>query len=249
MKFYSQQGEDFFVYRFFINQKRDDGIFVELGAFDGETYSNTKFFEENLKFKGVLIEPIPNMFKKLIINRQNSICYDFAISNEVGTVEFIGDGATSGIEEVMTNKFKDNWHKNSRKYIVNCCPIKDLLQKSNIKYIDFFSIDVEGGEKMILDTMDWSIDIYVICIELDGHNVEKDEYCRNILKEKGFRFEMQMCINEFWVNHSYKRKDLLYKKTKLTFTNILDYGQHKYIENHCIPIINNSIKEYMSLHK
>ena len=44
MEFYSQQGEDFFIYRNFINQP--NGIFLELGACDGIIYSNTKFFEE-----------------------------------------------------------------------------------------------------------------------------------------------------------------------------------------------------------
>lgn len=55
MNFYSQQGEDIYIYRNFINKQVPDGIFVELGAMNGVTYSNTKFFEDTLKMSGTLI--------------------------------------------------------------------------------------------------------------------------------------------------------------------------------------------------
>tara|TARA_B110000208_G_C11775868_1_gene431997 strand:+ start:52 stop:303 length:252 start_codon:yes stop_codon:yes gene_type:complete len=46
--FYSQQGEDLLIYRNFINLSTNDGIFLELGAYDGLKYSNTLFFEKYL---------------------------------------------------------------------------------------------------------------------------------------------------------------------------------------------------------
>ena len=55
--YYSQQGEDIYIYYNFINKICTDGIFIELGAMDGITYSNTKFFEDKLQFTGTLIEP------------------------------------------------------------------------------------------------------------------------------------------------------------------------------------------------
>lgn len=42
--FYSQQGEDIFAYKHFLNQIVNDGVFVEVGALDGVAGSNTKFF-------------------------------------------------------------------------------------------------------------------------------------------------------------------------------------------------------------
>ncbi len=41
--FYAQQGEDVYTLFNFINKVTPDGIFVEIGGFDGLTYSNTKF--------------------------------------------------------------------------------------------------------------------------------------------------------------------------------------------------------------
>ena len=34
-----------------------------------------------------------------------------------------------------------------------------------IKYVDFFSLDVEGSEARVLATMDWTIPVRVWCIE------------------------------------------------------------------------------------
>ena len=65
--YYSQQGEDLFIYRNFINKNDNkDGIFLELGACDGHVYSNTKFFEDKLNFKGILIEPEKEIIMKII---------------------------------------------------------------------------------------------------------------------------------------------------------------------------------------
>ena len=68
--FYSQLGEDIYIFKNFINKKVEDGIFVELGAMDGIIYSNSKFFEDTLNFKGVLIEPT-SLYNNLIIKCKN----------------------------------------------------------------------------------------------------------------------------------------------------------------------------------
>ena len=47
----------------------DDGFFVELGANDGVTQSNTLYLEKHRKWKGVLVEPTPHNFLKCLENR------------------------------------------------------------------------------------------------------------------------------------------------------------------------------------
>ena len=39
-----------------------DGFYVELGANDGVRFSNSYYFEVNKGWKGVLIEPAPNLY-------------------------------------------------------------------------------------------------------------------------------------------------------------------------------------------
>ena len=46
-------------------------FFIEAGANDGETISNTVFFELKRNWTGILIEPNPEAFQKLLAkNRQ-----------------------------------------------------------------------------------------------------------------------------------------------------------------------------------
>jgi len=57
-----------------------NGTFIELGAMDGITYSNTKIFQDNFNWSGVLIEPVPTFYKELI----GADCYNYAISDVEG---------------------------------------------------------------------------------------------------------------------------------------------------------------------
>jgi FkbM family methyltransferase len=242
--FYSQQGEDLFIYRNFINKPMSGGIFVELGGYDGITYSNTKFFEDSLGFTGLLIEPTIN-YNKMILNRPKCINVNMAITDEEKEVEFIGTGADAGISEHMGDYMKEACHKKSSKYMVKGMPFKTILQNADIKYIDLLTIDVEGGEQQVLETMDWNIPTYVICIELDGHKEEKDESCRTIMKENGFVLYERMCINEFWVNNAYFRKELLWNNENVfNFKSINELGRHVFMERHVIPEIETSLTKH-----
>jgi FkbM family methyltransferase len=237
--FYSQQGEDLFVFLNFINQKRDDGRYLELGALDGVTYSNTKFFQDHLGFKGVLIEPLPSAYEALAQNRSTDYTYNVAISSSKEPVSFVGNWATAGMTSSMAPSFKDAHHSTAPEYRVNSRPLGEVLKGSGITYVDFFCLDVEGGELEVLKTMDWSIPTYVMCIELDGHNEEKDEACREILRKNGFIFEQRMCINEFWRNPDYDRRDLLFTPNQEP-----EEQRHLCMEPHCVPEIKEGLESY-----
>ena len=50
MLFFSQQGEDLYVLKNYINKKNPSGIFVEVGALDGIMFSMSRFFHKTLHF-------------------------------------------------------------------------------------------------------------------------------------------------------------------------------------------------------
>lgn len=43
-----------------------NGIFLEIGAYDGEHFSNTLYFERTLQWRGLLVEPNPASFRLLL---------------------------------------------------------------------------------------------------------------------------------------------------------------------------------------
>ena len=130
MNYYSQQGEDIYIHRNFINKQVPDGIFVELGAMNGITYSNTKFFEDTLQMSGTLIEPTSQYFE-LLNNRPKCKNYNSAVNYTKNKVSFLGTYATAGLVETMHENFKNFWHPNSCEYYVEGEPFWKVQLKDN----------------------------------------------------------------------------------------------------------------------
>jgi FkbM family methyltransferase len=196
--YYSQLGEDKLLNEKYFKNKRD-GFFIELGAMDGITYSNTLFFEQQFGWTGVLIEPQKSMYDLLINNRPNCYNFNYAISEVEGDTLFRGSHALGGIDSTMTEQHKTSWNL-TETYFVKSKPMKDILKDLSIKEIDLFSVDVEGGELEVLKTFDWDIYVNIILVEMHGIDLEKDNEIRNFLKEKDFQFSENVPCSEIWVN-------------------------------------------------
>ena len=68
MTFYSQSSEDKILYEKYFKNYSLEGqkYYFEMGAMDGVCYSNTKFYEDTLKWTGILVEPNPHQYINLI---------------------------------------------------------------------------------------------------------------------------------------------------------------------------------------
>lgn len=210
--FYSQSGEDEFLYnRYFKNKK--NGLYIELGALDGVLYSNTKFFEDQLGWKGILIEPHPYKFGLLKKNRPNNFLFNTLIScieKEVIFRYFVDNYAgVSGVEETLpkehfSNFFnKINYEKQS-KIIIKPKSFTEIIKSTGLTHIDLLSLDVEGHEYEVLMSWDFSIPIDVILIEtLGGSQCEKEELCRQLLIKNGYRFDIKYKHNEVFILEKY----------------------------------------------
>ena len=51
-------------------KNKETGIFLDIGANDGITYSNTFFFEKYREWNGLCVEPLLSAFDKLKMNRK-----------------------------------------------------------------------------------------------------------------------------------------------------------------------------------
>ena len=203
--YYSQQDEDKILFEKYLNYK--NGFFIELGAMDGVTYSNTLFFEEKLNWKGILIEPT-NQYNQLIINRPNCHNFNYAISDINGIVEFLGNHALGGITKTMDEKHRVGWDldNSGRPYTVKSIRLSDLISNLDLTKVDLFSIDVEGGELEVLKTFDWNIPVYIILIEMTSYDEEKNELCREIMRKNNLEFDMIIGCNEVWINKNNEKK-------------------------------------------
>jgi len=157
---YSQCGQDSFVLEYF--GKNYKGFFIDIGANDGVTYSNTKLLEDN-NWKGICIEPLIDTFNKLSKNR-NSINLNIGLDIENGEKEFMQiegysemlSGIVENYDPKHINRIENEIKtKGGNKKIVKIIT-KRFSDIINEKEIDYVSIDVEGSEFNILQGIDFN---------------------------------------------------------------------------------------------
>ena len=140
--------------------------FVELGALDGVTISNSLRLEHCFRWHGLLIEANPNNFGQLLNHsgRRVSLRHS-AVCATRGHVNFsVQAGPTAGEIGVMTRQHTETWKINTDRTVrVPCQSLASLMVEAALTQridgverptADFLSLDVEGAEAKVLETID-----------------------------------------------------------------------------------------------
>lgn len=210
----SQFGEELYLLQnYFYGIGR--GTFLELGALDGIQFGNTVGLERDLGWMGMMIEGSPGSYQKLIKNRHKQLLINSVICEEVKTVHYFDyasgfdNPAVFGIWEFMNDGFKEAWYRKYRNgdlpipesSAVPCVPLGMILKYFHVKHINFFSLDVEGGELGVLKSIDFDeVSFDVICCE--GHTDE----VKKLLESKGYTMTEQIGYNRWFIHSDFKRK-------------------------------------------
>jgi FkbM family methyltransferase len=138
---------------------KQSGFFVEFGAADGITSSNTHLLEKNFGWNGILAEPARMWQKRL---RENRKCHidTGCVWHESGS--HLRFNETRSAEHSTIDSFSEvDTRREQRKhgtiYTVETISLEGLLGKYDApKLIDYLSIDTEGSEFDILNGFDFS---------------------------------------------------------------------------------------------
>ena len=188
-----------------------EGFFIDVGAYDGITWSNSLALEKYYGWTGICIEPNDKAFKTLKKYR-NVECINSAITNFDGEVEFINvDGYAemlSGIPTSMPenhlsrikNEIKNHGGQETL-LKVKANKIETLLEQRSITKIDYLSIDVECGELNVLKSIDFEkTKITLISCEVncyvDGNDIQR------FLFDLGYKHLGRVCGDEFFSHGS-----------------------------------------------
>ena len=184
----SQYGQDKFVAEYLFPEK-EKGVYVDIGANDGVTLSNSLFFETRREWTGLCVEPLPEVFEKLCQIRKKSFCENLCISNTEGSLDFAmveGMDALSGIAKNMDSRHQRRIKKEKghvRMLRLPSLGLQRLLEKYSMHQVDFLSIDTEGSELEVLQSVDFEkTKVGVLCVE--NNSGKKD--VRRYLEERGF---------------------------------------------------------------
>jgi len=160
---FSQVGGSEFVDK--LLKGRRNGFFVESGAFTGEQYSDTLFFEMRRNWTGILIEPHPEYHRSILKKNRNALVLRACLSHTTRPVfaKFRLRGWGSGVSEYNRNVKPDN--RNVPETDVQCFSLNSIMTAIGVRHIDFMVLDVEGSELPVLETIDWtklSVDVFSI---------------------------------------------------------------------------------------
>ena len=151
----------------YFNYKK--GFFIEVGANDGYSQSNTYVLEKQRKWRGVLVEGIPELYEQCKANRKRSKIFNCALVSD----QYSGQTATMHYAHLMSlvegslktsqaqQEFIEagiNVQKLDGSYTVEV-PVRTLesiLDEVKPTRIDLLCLDVEGYEFQVLQGMNIS---------------------------------------------------------------------------------------------
>jgi FkbM family methyltransferase len=197
MQSYSQLQQDLRVLQFY--KIKTNGFFVDIGAADGIQLSNTYLLEACANWKGICIEPNPNNYNKLILNRPYSICCDKAIYNQTGLIldfDIAHDSPLlSGISSDISSRFKPIVDNKKSTIQVETILLTELLDKNNApNFIEYLSLDTEGSEYEILKNFNFDKYIFGL-IDVEHNYIEPiRSQIRELLLANGYIY---ICENEW----------------------------------------------------
>lgn len=177
----SQLGQDLLAA--LVSNFKSGGYFVEFGATDGITLSNTYLLEKELGWEGILAEPARMWHTRLRASRSTAICEKAVWAQTGQTLQFHEDAELSTIEGFESLKHEK---RSGTTYSVDTISLTDLLTEYSAPlFIDFLSVDTEGSEYAVLSNFDWSSRKFgLICVE---HNfTENRELIFNLLTSQGY---------------------------------------------------------------
>jgi FkbM family methyltransferase len=169
--------------------RKRGGFFIEIGAFDGVTLSNSYLLEKKFGWTGILVEPNPVLAARIRRSRRATLCtlpVDGASGKDV-TMMFVSDfPELSSMQENAAKDHLADHRKNGTEVIQRTISLNDLLAEHSAPLeIDFISIDTEGNEPDILSTFDFDrYRVQLFCVE---HNdTDANELLDRLMLPKGY---------------------------------------------------------------
>tara|TARA_B100000745_G_scaffold300599_1_gene255785 strand:+ start:7739 stop:8335 length:597 start_codon:yes stop_codon:yes gene_type:complete len=183
-----------------ILHKKRKGFFVEIGANDGITQSNTYKLERRYGWRGVLIEPTFNNFIQCVENRNKEnvfafcACVSFQYDKELLELTYSNLMTTGKTSSIQAQKHLQRGERftHPATHVTLHVPAKTmnqvLIDANAPKHIDLLSLDVEGAELDVLQGIDFSLYtfsyILIECWDL--------ERIRSYLKQYGYAVDTQL---------------------------------------------------------
>jgi FkbM family methyltransferase len=204
--YYSQFYEDYILGYVFKEQK--SGFYVDVGANDPDKSSVTKYFYL-AGWRGINIEPIPELVELLNKSRPEDTNKGVANSDKPGTLTLYKGVGASGLS-TLSPKIAASHRAKGFAFTKIDVPVTTLTavldeHAKDKPEITFLNVDVEGFEKQVLSSVDFKrYRPRVIMAESTAPLTEKatHQLWESILIDNGYIFAMSDGLNRYYVHGS-----------------------------------------------
>lgn len=148
-----------------------NGFYIEAGANDGVSQSNTLHLERDRGWKGLLIEPNKFRWAECLVNRSRStnviencalVSFDHKEPTVEGNFEELGGESlmsqiTAPLDYYDSHQLVAAEEKSKKKVVsVKARTLQSIIDQHKIDKIHFLSLDVEGYEEEAMRGLDFS---------------------------------------------------------------------------------------------
>lgn len=168
----------------FFHEQKKGGFFVEAGAFDGATDSTSLHFEIAHKWSGLLVEPVSRFHAKIAEKGRRAWSVNTCLSTTTKpqTIAWADD-----VNSLTMQGLVEGDMERTTTMMRQCFPLYSLLLALGSPTVDFLSLDVEGPELEVLETIPWTkVDIRAISVETEFLSLEKRDKVFQLLTSNGF---------------------------------------------------------------
>jgi len=139
------------------------GVFIEAGAHDGWTGSNSYWLEAELGWQGILVEPVPGLYEACRKERPKAKVFHGALVSMDYSSPEIQIECSGLVSAVKTSPLEKETFEIAKAYYgiserptvsVPALTLNSCLEKSGFDKVDFVSLDVEGFEPQALAGLD-----------------------------------------------------------------------------------------------
>lgn len=219
---YAQCGEDIIVNYLLELLNIPHPVYLDIGAHHPTYLSNTYFFYKK-GCQGVCAEPDPRLFKKLSKIRGRDTCLNVGVGSDVVSGEkmdfFIMSTPTlNTFSKEEAERYQSYGNQKIKKIVtIPLLPVNKILKKYFTTVPNFVSIDVEGLDLQIVESIDFGcFRPEVFCIETLSYTEDRtekklNEIIRSMVR-KNYTVYADTYINtifveqDAWLNaHNWKR--------------------------------------------
>jgi FkbM family methyltransferase len=197
---YAQNFEDVMLWRALKHVER--GFYIDVGAADATVDSVTRAFYDR-GWRGINIEPVPALFRKLAAERPEDVNLQVAVGDKTGEATFFavcGEGLSTLMPEVA-NAARDRGFR-LQELRVRVRTLAEICKSQARGQIHFLKVDVEGAEWGVLAGADFTLfRPWIVVVEATYPMTEINTYSEwePLLFSAGYRFVWFDGVNRFYV--------------------------------------------------